>query len=522
MGVKGLLKYVEDACSPGHIKEFENQRVAIDVSCFLHRGLMGCIEDIANKKPTDFCIKYIERQLGVFFHYNCKVTLVFDGNSLPAKEVWRNEMSDEINASRRERRESNQRLGDTLMFYGNKTEAYKVMRQGIGVPKEITRAAIDYFKVNPKVEIIVSPYEADAQLAYLMHKNIVDFVVTQDSDLIVYGCSKICFKFESCGDCIVYDKEKLKKSYSLPFVRNFTWTKFRRMCILQGCDYLDKGLRGIGLKKAEKYFLVTNNDDPNHFLKRIPSFFNLKNVTVDQTLIDNFINAEKTFLHQVVYDPVLKIQLPLTPYPDTTVDDYLKFSERIYKISNDDYWFAGLICDPKEAPLLAKGGEAPVVYRNKVPLSRSFTFNSNTPTTSSTTPKSTITKIPTVTPIGLKWPPPKENRYPPIQIPKPTQKVQPIEIPLPLKRTCPSISLPIQPKRTRVNLDDRGAVILKNTTAEEKKFIKSVASFKNGMLLKTGVQKKGELKPKTLEFASYQINVPPPRKEFAEIVNKTA
>ncbi|KAI6187825.1 Exonuclease 1 [Aphelenchoides besseyi] len=512
MGVKGLLKYVEDACRPGNIKEFENQRVAIDVSCFLHRGLMGCIEDIANKKHTDFCIKYIERQLAVFFHYNCKVTLVFDGNSLPAKE--------EINASRKERRDSNQRLGDTLMFYGKKTEAYKVMRQGIGVPKEITRAAIDYFKASPKVEIIVSPYEADAQLAYLMHKNIVDFVVTQDSDLIVYGCSKICFKFESCGDCIVYDEEKLKTSISLPFVRNFTWTKFRRMCILQGCDYFDKGLRGIGLKKAERYFLVTDNDDPHHFLKRIPAFFNLKDVTVDETLIENFIKAEKTFLHQIVYDPILKIQLPLTPYPGTTVDDYLKFSERIFEISND-YWFAGLMCDPKEAPLLSRGGEAPVIYRNKVPLSRSFTSSSNTPSTSSTVPKPTIPKKPTVTPIELKWPPPKENRFPPIEIPKPTRKVQPIEIPLPLKRTCPSIALPIPPKRTRVNLDDRGAVILKGTTAEEKKLIKGIASFKNGMLLKPGIQKKGETKPRTLDFVSYEINVPPPRKEFAEILNKT-
>ena len=40
------------------------------------------------------------------------------------------------------------------------------------------------------VDCIVAPYEADAQLAYLMKIGITQFTITEDSDLLVYGCEK--------------------------------------------------------------------------------------------------------------------------------------------------------------------------------------------------------------------------------------------------------------------------------------------------------------------------------------------
>jgi len=42
-----------------------------------------------------------------------------------------------------------------------------------------------------KVECIVAPYEADSQLAYLSMQGIVDLVITEDSDLLVFGCKKV-------------------------------------------------------------------------------------------------------------------------------------------------------------------------------------------------------------------------------------------------------------------------------------------------------------------------------------------
>lgn len=41
------------------------------------------------------------------------------------------------------------------------------------------------------IEYIVAPYEADAQLAYLEKIQLVDGVITEDSDLLVFGCKYV-------------------------------------------------------------------------------------------------------------------------------------------------------------------------------------------------------------------------------------------------------------------------------------------------------------------------------------------
>ena len=41
------------------------------------------------------------------------------------------------------------------------------------------------------VDCIVAPYEADAQLAYLMKTGITQCTISEDSDLLVYGCEKV-------------------------------------------------------------------------------------------------------------------------------------------------------------------------------------------------------------------------------------------------------------------------------------------------------------------------------------------
>lgn len=37
----------------------------------------------------------------------------------------------------------------------------------------------------------MAPYEADAQMAYLALNGLVDVVITEDSDLLTYGCPRV-------------------------------------------------------------------------------------------------------------------------------------------------------------------------------------------------------------------------------------------------------------------------------------------------------------------------------------------
>jgi 5'-3' exonuclease len=52
----------------------------------------------------------------------------------------------------------------------------------------------------------VAPYEADAQLAFLSTRGMVDIVIAEDSDTIPYGCRRVSDSIpllqisEWCGD----------------------------------------------------------------------------------------------------------------------------------------------------------------------------------------------------------------------------------------------------------------------------------------------------------------------------------
>lgn len=41
------------------------------------------------------------------------------------------------------------------------------------------------------VDCVVAPYEADAQLAFLTKSGLAQAVITEDSDLLAFGCKKV-------------------------------------------------------------------------------------------------------------------------------------------------------------------------------------------------------------------------------------------------------------------------------------------------------------------------------------------
>lgn len=51
----------------------------------------------------------------------------------------------------------------------------------------------------PGVKYVVAPYEADAQLGYLARNGHVDCVITEDSDIILFGCTRVLFKLDGDG-----------------------------------------------------------------------------------------------------------------------------------------------------------------------------------------------------------------------------------------------------------------------------------------------------------------------------------
>lgn len=101
-----------------------------------------------------------------------------------------------------------------------------------------------------EVEYYVAPYEADAQLAFMYLTGRAQVVITEDSDLLIFGVSRVLFKMDKQGHGTEVDLSRLAEVTELNF-RNFTGDMLLTCCIVSGCDYLDS-IKGVGFKKAHK------------------------------------------------------------------------------------------------------------------------------------------------------------------------------------------------------------------------------------------------------------------------------
>lgn len=103
---------------------------------------------------------------------------------------------------------------------------------------------------------MVAPYEADAQLCFLEREGYVDGIITEDSDLLVFGCKRasrvflllripciiwadvkflgcdiqVIFKLDKDGQCVWIHRDRLAKVREFP-MHGWTDMHFRRMAV---------------------------------------------------------------------------------------------------------------------------------------------------------------------------------------------------------------------------------------------------------------------------------------------------
>ncbi|XP_064085040.1 exonuclease 1-like [Macrobrachium nipponense] len=307
MGIQGLLPFLKKASRPANLRDFKGQTAAVDAYCWLHKGAFSCADKLVRGEPTDGYVMYVMKQINLFLNNDIKPILVFDGCHLPSKAV--------TERKRRENRERNQKRAKELLREGRVKEAKECFQRCVDITSEMAAEVIAACRAR-NVDIIVAPYEADAQLAYLNACGIAQLVVTEDSDLVLFGCKYILFKMDYQGNGILIEQEKLHLGMSVPRDK-FSFDKFRNICILSGCDYLPS-LPGIGLAKACKFFNVTSNPDLHNVLCKLPSYLKMPQLEVTQEYRDGFIKARNTFLYQLVFDPIERLLKPLNDYPDGT------------------------------------------------------------------------------------------------------------------------------------------------------------------------------------------------------------
>ncbi|XP_034148803.1 exonuclease 1 isoform X2 [Esox lucius] len=303
MGIPGLLQFLKDASEPISVRKFKGQTVAVDTYCWLHKGAFSCAEKLAKGEPTDQYVTYCMKFVDMLLSFGVKPILVFDGCNLPSKQ--------EVEKARRERRQANLQKGKQLLREGKISEARDCFTRCVNVTPSMAHDVIKAARTRG-VDCVVAPYEADAQLAFLNKAGIAQAVITEDSDLLAFGCKKVILKMDKQGNGLEIDQNNLGRCRSLGDV--FTEEKFRHMCILSGCDYL-ASIHGIGLGKACKLLKMANNPDILWVIRKIGQYLKM-NVVVPDEYIEGFVKANHTFLYQLVFDPIRRKVVPLNPYPE--------------------------------------------------------------------------------------------------------------------------------------------------------------------------------------------------------------
>ncbi|KAF9701916.1 hypothetical protein EKO04_000480 [Ascochyta lentis] len=300
MGISGLLPLLKSIHKPCNLKRFAGQTIGVDAYGWLHRGTAACAIDLALDKPTTKYIDFCMHRVRMLIHFGITPYLIFDGDNLPSKAGTEKD--------RRERRKEGKRLGLELLKVGKTSQAQLELQKAVDVTPEMARAFIEELKAS-NVQYVVAPYEADSQMVYLERKGIIDGILSEDSDLLVFGAKCLITKLDKYGDCIEVNRNHFTACREISLV-GWSDADFRRMAILSGCDYLP-GIGGLGLKTAHR--MLRKHKTVDRLIKAAQFDGKLK---VPAGFMADFDQAEKTFLYQWVFCPIQKRLVNLTPLAD--------------------------------------------------------------------------------------------------------------------------------------------------------------------------------------------------------------
>ena len=264
MGIRMLNKFLQDKCKSSisriHLSELSGKKVAVDISIYLYKFL-----------SDNVLLENLYLMISIFREHNIIPIFVFDGKP----PVEKNDTIAFRKKTKRNAREEYYRLKQILDNI--ESDAPVVSDAGvvsdsdsnsnsntivefdeettISIPSKSADIRLMMDKLKKKFVIlkshhiqnaktllqaygmtyIESPGEADMLCAKLVSKNIVYACLSEDTDMFVYGCSRVLrYLSLTSSTVILYDFQEIIKTLDM------TTYEFRQLCIIYGCDYLPK------------------------------------------------------------------------------------------------------------------------------------------------------------------------------------------------------------------------------------------------------------------------------------------
>lgn len=273
MGIKGLKQLIKKNC-PDAIKKIQieslaNCKIAIDSSILLYKYRYL-------NKNDNFHIEGFVNSVIFFLEKNIIPVFVFDGKPPEAKKLileqrneTKNKMSEELSKLKE--------LGE-LEFIDSDSDSEstksksvsskinKIQKNLLVITRQHSIEVMDMLKIIG-IPFLQAKSEAEETCAFLEKNGYVDYVLTQDTDVLTFGCENVIFN-DNHG---VYSLCKL--SNVLSGLGDLTYLQFIDLCILCGCDYSCK-IPKIGPVNALKIVKEYKNNLLSFLKNKAPSEFN--------------------------------------------------------------------------------------------------------------------------------------------------------------------------------------------------------------------------------------------------------
>lgn len=301
MGIQGLLPQLKPIQNPVTLSRYEGQILGIDGYAWLHRSAYSCAHELALGKPTEKYLQFFIKKISMLRNFKIEPYFVFDGGSISVKK--------DTELKRRQKRLENKAIAERLWNSGDKTHAMEYFQKCVDITPEMAKCIIDYCKIN-RIKYVVAPFEADSQMVYLEKHGLIDGIISEDSDLLIFGCRKLITKLNDFGECIEICSDDFKQLRDKFPLYNMSLEAMRTMVALAGCDYTD-GLPKIGLVRAIKLVQRFNK------MEKIINHIKLEGkIDVPSKFYEEYELANYSFQFQRVYCPERKIIVPLNDIPE--------------------------------------------------------------------------------------------------------------------------------------------------------------------------------------------------------------
>lgn len=281
MGIKRLNKYLLDINAikiyniDDYFTKYQNSVIAIDVMLYANKYRFSC--DNIYSAFINQIIHFLQNKIIPIYVIDGKAPLEKQ-EAIKQRSNRKNKINEKIELLQTQINDDNKEL------ILQKIE--KLNKSNFNLDSSFINTLIQLFNIF-NVPFIRATGEADILISDLYKKKIITSCLSEDTDLLTFGCKKI----------IKIYKKKIYE-YDLDFIlhkMNINYNQFIEICILFGCDYLKSNLKLNVFEIVESY---KNNTVFTHLSpKYIEKFYNTKNIFTQNNSQDYLIHININYIN---------------------------------------------------------------------------------------------------------------------------------------------------------------------------------------------------------------------------------